>query len=176
MKEFIKINRKGLAELRLDTSLLQIVGSDNNIDEPAEVTYTDFTFSINMNQVYKQAFTMCLSDERCMGDFDTENKIQLALYKGIAADATLSNDQKEDKHEKIYNATWNETSSDDLYEGYHEFFTKTKSATAANKYTITDAAGAVHEIKAGFPSAVQSDSVTTVTPVYVTQASFNIYK
>ena len=70
-----------------------MVGSDNNIDEPSEVKYTDFTFSLNMNQVYKQAFIMCQSDERCMGDFDTENKIQLALLKGIATDPTLTNDQ-----------------------------------------------------------------------------------
>ena len=94
---------------------------------------------------------MCLDDERCMGDFDTENKIQIALYKGIAADASLTFDQKTDKHEKIYNATWNETNHDDLYEGYHEFFTKTKSTTVKNIYTVTDGAGISYEIKGGFP-------------------------
>ena len=29
------------------------------IDEPTEFIYTDFTFSINKNQVYKQAFELC---------------------------------------------------------------------------------------------------------------------
>ena len=87
-----------------------------------------------------------------MGDFDTEKKIQLELYKGIAADASLTNDQKEEKHEKIYNATWNETTHDDLYEGYHDYFTKTKEipnpAYLMEAYTVTDGTGTTYPINA----------------------------
>lgn len=50
----------------------------------------------------------------------------MELYKGIAGDDSLSQSAKEEKHEKIYNSTWNETTQDDLYWGYHDFFTKTK--------------------------------------------------
>lgn len=46
LKEYVKINKYGLAEIRLDTSDLKISGSEDNIDEMA-VLYTDYTFSIN---------------------------------------------------------------------------------------------------------------------------------
>lgn len=126
LKNYVKINKYGLAEIALDTSDLQVWGSDDTIDQ-MDVIYTDYTFSINQNKLYEQAFQSCLRDARCTGDdYDSEEKIQSAMYKVIWENATASYDEMAETHDKLHDATQNETSKDTLYEMYHEFFTRTK--------------------------------------------------
>jgi hypothetical protein len=47
------------------------------------------------------------------------------MYKVIWENATASYDEMKETHDKLYNASVNETSKDILYEMYHEFFTRT---------------------------------------------------
>lgn len=149
-------------------------GSEDNIED-MEVIYTDYTFSINQNKLYEQAVTSCLRDGACTGDdYDTEDKIQTAMYKVIWENATASYDEMAETHDKLYDASKNESSKDTLYEMYHEFFTRTKVipntprptdyltvATCATPATCT------YNVQAGGKNVLRADYQSTLTvPLY----------
>jgi len=113
-----------LAELVLDTSDLNLYGSDLTLDE-MDFVFTEYTFSLNMNKLYKETFDLCMDTGTCAGKlFNSEEKIQTRMYDVIWQNTTASYDENKETSEKLYNATLNETNKDVLYEMYHEFFTR----------------------------------------------------
>ena len=174
LKEYVKINKYGNAEITLDTSDLQIYGSEDNIED-MEVVYTDYTFSVNQNKVYQQAHMMCQRDKQCTGDeYDSDEKIQSAMFKVIWENTTATYDEMKETHDKLYNASNNETNKDTLYEMYHEFFTRTKSITntpRATDYltvaTCATPATCTYNVKSGGANVLRKDFKSTLTvPLY----------
>jgi len=66
------------------------------------------------------------------------------MYKVIWDNTTATYDEMKETHDKLYNATYNESNKDILYEMYHEFFTRTVTVpvapTAADYLTVTTCA------------------------------------
>lgn len=91
-----------------------------------DFVFTEYTFSLNMNKIYKETFDLCMDTGACAGKlFNSEEKIQTRMYEVIWTNTTASYDENKDMQDKLYNATLNETNKDNLYEMYHEFFTRT---------------------------------------------------
>jgi len=57
------------------------------------------------------------------------------MFKVIWENATATYDEMKETHDKLYNASNNDTSKDILYEMYHEFFTRTKTVTNTPRAT-----------------------------------------
>lgn len=85
-----------MAELAFDTSDLNLYGSDLTLDE-MDFVFTEYTFSLNMNKIYKETFDLCMDTGACAGKlFNSEEKIQTRMYEVIWTNTTASYDENKD--------------------------------------------------------------------------------